>query len=121
MLQRTARPSTRLHACRAIRTRCACVSSSCLTSQGWEIGTSSSLFNAILSTINSTVTSLDASVLEYLIDSLGNDVRNADNDVSNLPNPFGGLNASSYQDSASSSLDLVDGGEDGMKGSDRAR
>ena len=44
---------------------------------GWEIGTSSSLFNAILQTINSTVTSLDASVIEYLFDQLGNDVRDA--------------------------------------------
>ncbi|KAF8314068.1 hypothetical protein DL93DRAFT_2080560 [Clavulina sp. PMI_390] len=73
---------------------------------GFVMGTSATLFNElIVQFLNSS--SVFKSVLgELLGDVLG------ENDLSTIPNPFTGLNPSTFADSNNAELQLVDGGED---------
>jgi lysophospholipase len=82
---------------------------------GFVFGTSSSLFNAILTTLNgvdengafSTIV-LDA--LKGILSSVSED----EEDIADWQNPFFGYNNDTYRGSRDETLTLVDGGEDGQ-------
>jgi lysophospholipase len=82
---------------------------------GFVIGSSSSLFNAIVNMINeaSTSDSIIATAIQALLSRLTNGLEQDDNDVANYPNPFQGLNPGVYQASELRQLQIVDGGENG--------
>ena len=88
---------------------------------GYTIGTSSSLFNAILQTVNATLLGLSdgSNVLDSLLDDLladiGGSLRNSEDDLAIYPNPFNGVNPGTFPRSGDNGLELVDGGEAGAK------
>ncbi|KAI0313887.1 phospholipase B [Amylostereum chailletii] len=80
---------------------------------GYIIGTSSSLFNSILNEGSDTLNGNDkgdAQVLLQLIQKVFASIIGT-NDVANWPNPFQSISASTFQDSSSLYLSMVDGGE----------
>jgi lysophospholipase len=79
---------------------------------GYVMGTSSSLFNQILTSLNSTsLPTLFKDLASKLLTALGDD----NNDIAEYaPNPFFGWNPASNPNAKTSTLTLVDGGEDGQ-------
>ena len=77
---------------------------------GYVMGTSSSLFNQFLLSVNQTsIPQLAKSFVKVVLD----DVSDTDNDIAQYqPNPFYGYNTKSSRISKEPSLTLVDGGED---------
>ena len=77
---------------------------------GYVMGTSSSLFNQLILTVNQTsIPQLAKSFVSYVLHDLGD----SDNDIAQYqPNPFYGYNTETSQVSEEPSLTLVDGGED---------
>lgn len=88
---------------------------------GFVIGTSSSLFNAIVQTANATLIGLGdgKGVVEGLLDNLLSDIganlRDSEDDLAIYPNPFYGINPGNFPRWNDDSLQLVDGGEAGAK------
>ncbi|KAI0048428.1 phospholipase B [Auriscalpium vulgare] len=83
-------------------------SAACVTGfdqAGYVMGTSASLFNAVLATLPAD----DEAALSFL---LGANITD-DNDVAIWPNPFQGLSAGTFQDSDHEFLPLIDGGLNG--------
>lgn len=79
---------------------------------GFVLGTSSTLFNAIL--LQAGEIQLPASVTDLIVDLL-TDLSERDDDIANYsPNPFYGWNNDSNPTAHSERLTLVDGGEDGQ-------
>lgn len=80
---------------------------------GFVLGTSSSLFNSIIYTINNTDANIPTFVQDA-ISSLLSDVGDDGNDIADYePNPFYGWNPTGQSfNTNSTSLTLVDGGED---------
>ncbi|KAA1474012.1 phospholipase B [Dentipellis sp. KUC8613] len=77
------------------------------------MGTSASLFNQMFDTAHNTLDGLDGSSSQGLLFALGQQVqqvRNISDDVSSWPNPFQGLASSTFEDSFSDRLELIDGG-----------
>lgn len=79
---------------------------------GYVMGTSSTLFNEFLLTINTA--SLPSLVNDALTDVLEKIGRANDDIAFYKPNPFAGFNPSTSQIADSNQLTLVDGGEDGQ-------
>ncbi|KAF8294740.1 hypothetical protein DL93DRAFT_829796 [Clavulina sp. PMI_390] len=75
---------------------------------GFVMGTSATLFNSIIYTLLAENSTLSTFLGDLIQDLLGKD-----NDIATYPNPFAGLSPSTFSDSTSVDLDLVDGGEDG--------
>lgn len=92
--------------------------SSCVTGfdqVGFVMGTSASAFNGIIDASSGQFTGFDpdngdASGMQFLYQQLSSRVQTRSQTVANWPNPFNGLNLSSFQDSNSQWLSLVDGG-----------
>lgn len=88
---------------------------------GYTIGTSSSLFNAIVQTANATLLGLGEgdgiveSLLDDLLANIGADLRDSQDDLAIYPNSFQGLNSGLFPRSTYDYLELVDGGENGAK------
>lgn len=88
---------------------------------GYTIGTSSSLFNAIVQTANATLLGLGdgdgivESLLDDLLSNIGAGLRDSQDDLAIYPNSFQGLSASTFPRSSYNELELVDGGENGAK------
>ncbi|KAJ7209506.1 phospholipase B [Mycena pura] len=83
---------------------------------GFMMGTSASLFNQIFDFAHNTVQNFDSddsNALLYLIQRQLSSVRTRADDVANWPNPFQGLKSSTYADSGSSWLSLIDGASNG--------
>lgn len=79
------------------------------------MGTSSSLFNSILTTVNGTnTTGLLSSALQSALTAILATVGAANDDIADYPNPFFGYNDATNSYTASDQLTLVDGGEDGQ-------
>ncbi|MCJ1351531.1 MAG: Lysophospholipase 1 [Icmadophila ericetorum] len=77
---------------------------------GYVMGTSSSLFNSFLLNINSS--SISTAFKDVLTDIL-QDIGDSNNDIASYePNPFYGFNNATSKVAQTSSLTLVDGGED---------
>lgn len=71
------------------------------------MGTSATLFNAaILQLTNSS------SAIASLLGKIAGGILGDDNDIASYPNTFNGINPTQFLSANSSSLDLVDGGED---------
>jgi len=82
---------------------------------GFTMGTSSSLFNAALTTINGTnTTGLFSSALQDSLEYILTDVGQANNDIADYPNPFYHYHNATNPNAISQRLTLVDGGEDGQ-------
>lgn len=80
---------------------------------GFVMGTSSSLFNTFLTTINGAdTTSLFSSALQSAIAAVLTTVGESDNDIADYPNPFYGWRNNSNPNADDVQLTLVDGGED---------
>lgn len=80
---------------------------------GFVMGTSSSLFNAVLTTVNGTdTTGLFSSALQNALTGVLNAIGQADNDIADYPNPFYGWRNDTNRYSQDVQLTLVDGGED---------
>jgi lysophospholipase len=80
---------------------------------GYVFGTSSTLFNQILITVNGTnTTGLLSSALQDGIEAVLGRIGAADDDIADYPNPFFGWNNNTNPNHASVQLTLVDGGED---------
>lgn len=81
---------------------------------GYVFGSSSSLFNSILTTVNGTNTTgwthALQSVLEDVLKRIGKD----EEDIASWPNPFIGYNNQTDFNDNEPDLHLVDGGEDGQ-------
>ncbi|KAF8314067.1 hypothetical protein DL93DRAFT_2080559 [Clavulina sp. PMI_390] len=73
---------------------------------GYLMGTSATLFNQLIYGFITNNDTLKMVLGDFLKDVLGND------DFATYPNPFGGLSPSTFADSNSKELELVDGGED---------
>lgn len=79
---------------------------------GFMMGTSSTLFNQVLTTLNS---SSIPSVVESVLTSILNEIGFVNNDIAQFqPNPFFGYNNATNRNAQSNELTLVDGGEDGQ-------
>jgi lysophospholipase len=95
-------------------------SNSCIVgfdNYGYVMGTSSSLFNAILTTANATASSstgLLSSAFKSAISSIVNAIGATDEDIADWPNPFQNYRSGQNRISQSDMLTLVDGGEDGQ-------
>jgi lysophospholipase len=84
---------------------------------GYVMGTSSSLFNAILTTANSTASSatgLLSNAFKSAISSIVTAIGQTEEDIADWPNPFRNYRSGSNRISQSDMLTLVDGGEDGQ-------
>lgn len=77
---------------------------------GYVMGTSSSLFNAIVTNVNALdIPDVGKKFVQKILDALGQ----KDNDIADYtPNPFYGFHNSSNEFSQTERLTLVDGGED---------
>ncbi|KAK9899955.1 hypothetical protein P389DRAFT_156803 [Cystobasidium minutum MCA 4210] len=86
---------------------------------GFVIGTSSSLFNAIIQTANATLLGLGdgegivETLLDGLLSDIGADLRSSEDDLAIYPNPFYGINEGLFPRADDDGLQLVDGGEAG--------
>ncbi|KAJ7680248.1 phospholipase B [Mycena polygramma] len=83
---------------------------------GFMMGTSASLFNQIFDFAHNTLqgfSSSDSNTLIYILQRQLRSVRTRADDVANWPNPFNGLKSSTYQDSAATWLELIDGASNG--------
>lgn len=78
---------------------------------GWVVGTSSTLFNSLYSMLITSNNSSDSSIIRDAIEAIAGAVSDQRNDVSVVPNPFGGLQ--NRQVASQDNITLVDGGEDG--------
>lgn len=91
---------------------------SCVTGYdnvGFVFGTSSSLFNAILTTVNGTnTTGLLSTALQNAIEGILGAIGQDNNDIADWVNPFFGYENSTNINSGVETLTLVDGGEDGQ-------
>lgn len=78
------------------------------------MGTSSSLFNMLLQTVNGTsTTGLFSTALKYALEELASEVGETNLDISNWrPNPFYRYNIDTNLNALDKQLTLVDGGED---------
>lgn len=83
---------------------------------GFVMGTSSSLFNSALTTVNSAkTTGLFSSALQSAISAVLSSIGQDNNDISVWPNPFYHFSPNNANQNADShTLSLVDGGEDGQ-------
>lgn len=82
---------------------------------GFVMGTSSSLFNAILTTVNSTnTTGLFSSALKAAISAVLAPLDQDEEDIADYPNPFYSYNNGTNINANTRRLTLVDGGEDGQ-------
>lgn len=82
-------------------------------SVSFVMGTSSSLFNSILTTVNSAdTTGLLSSALQHALSDILTDIGDDNNDIADWVNPFLGYNNDSNVDAHNPTLTLVDGGED---------
>lgn len=85
------------------------------------VGTSSSLFNAIVQTANTTLLGLGdgegiiENALDGLLGNIGGDLRSSEADLAIYPNPFQGLRPRTFDRTNDNGLQLVDGGENGCK------
>ena len=85
------------------------------------IGTSSSLFNAIVQTTNSTLLDLSEDqgfveeVISDLMTDMGSQLKDSEDDLAIYPNPFHGINQGLFPRADDDGLELVDGGEAGNK------
>ncbi|KAK3678616.1 Lysophospholipase 1 [Recurvomyces mirabilis] len=80
---------------------------------GFVMGTSSTLFNAGLTTINGTnTTGLFNTALQDGIEAVLGRIGKADDDIADYPNPFYGWHNATNPYAVSEQLTLVDGGED---------
>lgn len=80
---------------------------------GFVMGTSSSLFNTALTTVNGTdTTGLFSSALQDALSAVLTVIGEADYDIADWPNPFYGWNNQTNRYSQDVQLTLVDGGED---------
>lgn len=80
---------------------------------GFVMGTSSTLFNEALTTINgSNTTGLFSKALQDGIEAVLANVGKADDDIADYPNPFYNYHTDSNPYAVSKQLTLVDGGED---------
>ncbi|KAJ6472715.1 phospholipase B [Mycena vitilis] len=83
---------------------------------GFMMGTSASLFNQIFDFGRNLLQGFDSPASKALIHLLQRQleaVRTRANDVANWPNPFNGLKSSTFQDSAATFLELIDGASNG--------
>nr|OQO17926.1 hypothetical protein B0A51_12857 [Rachicladosporium sp. CCFEE 5018] len=97
----------------AVRSTEACVTG--FDNIGFVFGTSSSLFNTILTAVNGTnSTGLLSTALQASLTALLGGIGEADNDIADYPNPFYGWNNATNLGHVSQQLTLVDGGEDGQ-------
>ncbi|KAF2151884.1 lysophospholipase [Myriangium duriaei CBS 260.36] len=80
-----------------------------LDNAGYVMGTSSSLFNAFLLTLNSSTTT---NVLYYALEKALGALGKADDDIADYPNPFIGFNNNTNPVHDTEMLTLVDGGLD---------
>ncbi|KIY53628.1 hypothetical protein FISHEDRAFT_32937 [Fistulina hepatica ATCC 64428] len=80
---------------------------------GFVFGTSSSLFNELIDEAEDLVTADTFALLSDLVDKIINNLQNAGYDVANYPNPFEGIASSTFQDTNSTRLELIDGGLNG--------
>ncbi|KAK5162775.1 Lysophospholipase 1 [Saxophila tyrrhenica] len=80
---------------------------------GFVMGTSSSLFNSFLTTINNAQTAgLFSSALQDALTAVLRTIGEDDEDIADYPNPFFGWRNESNPNSGDQQLTLVDGGED---------
>ncbi|KAF9071127.1 phospholipase B [Rhodocollybia butyracea] len=93
--------------------------SACVTGfdqAGFMMGTSASLFNQILDFAHNTLqdfSSSDSNALLYVLSRQLTEVRTRADDVANWYSPFNGLKPSTYEDSNSTWLSLLDGASNG--------
>ncbi|KAJ7462207.1 phospholipase B [Mycena galericulata] len=83
---------------------------------GFVMGTSASLFNQIFDFAHNTLQGFDSddsNTLIYILQRQLRSVRTRADDVANWPNPFSGLKPSTFEDSASDWLELIDGASNG--------
>ncbi|KAJ7925224.1 phospholipase B [Mycena leptocephala] len=83
---------------------------------GFIMGTSASLFNQIFDFAHNTLqgfSSSDSNTIIYILQRQLRSVRTRADDVANWPNPFNGLKSSTYQDTAATWLELIDGASNG--------
>lgn len=84
-------------------------------SASYVMGTSSSLFNAILTTLQGVnSSSAVASAFKDALTSILSDIGNDNEDIADWVNPFFGYENGTNVNSAVETLTLVDGGEDGQ-------
>ncbi|KAJ3823123.1 phospholipase B [Lentinula raphanica] len=92
----------------------ACVSG--FDQAGFMMGTSASLFNQILDFAHNTLQDFsqsDSNGLLYVLSRQLSEVRTRADDVANWPNPFNGVKTSTYEDTNSTWLSLIDGASNG--------
>ncbi|KAE9401546.1 phospholipase B [Gymnopus androsaceus JB14] len=83
---------------------------------GFMMGTSASLFNQILDFAHNTLQGFDSSDsngLLYVLSQQLSEVRTRADDVANWPNPFQQVKTSTYDDTNSTWLSLIDGASNG--------
>ncbi|KAF2159247.1 hypothetical protein M409DRAFT_60954 [Zasmidium cellare ATCC 36951] len=84
-------------------------------SASYVMGTSSSLFNAILTTLQGVnTTSALASAFQDALESILSDIGQDNEDIADWVNPFRGYNNATNVNAPYNNLTLVDGGEDGQ-------
>ena len=80
---------------------------------GLVMGTSSSLFNSLMTTVNrANTTGLFSNALQEALAHVLTDVGSSGDDIADWPNPFYGYNNDTNPNAQSIQLTLVDGGED---------
>ncbi|KAF5389496.1 hypothetical protein D9757_004325 [Collybiopsis confluens] len=93
--------------------------SACVTGfdqAGFMMGTSASLFNQILDFAHNTLQGFsqsDGNGLLYVLSRQLSQVRTREDDVANWPNPFNGVKTTTYDDTNSTWLSLIDGASNG--------
>ncbi|KAJ6586847.1 phospholipase B [Mycena vulgaris] len=83
---------------------------------GFIMGTSASLFNQIFDFASNTIqgwSTSDSNTLFYILQRQLRSVRTRADDVANWPNPFNGIKSSTFEDSGSTWLELLDGASNG--------
>ena len=81
---------------------------------GFVMGTSSSLFNTLITGVQGNTSSGWTQVLQSAIQGVLTAIGEADNDIADYPNPFYNYNDGANPVTADVQLTLVDGGEDGQ-------